>query len=140
MLRNSVLIVGLGLFAGACGGSSPTDPSSGTTTASTYTVTLSAGNEVPAVTNADAGGGGTATITLNVTRDGSGNISSATADFQINVTGFPAGTRVTDAHIHNAGAGAQRRRVRQCRPDLRRARRQQRKRSDHEERDQRSRR
>jgi len=105
MFRSSVFIVSLGLFAVACGGSSPAEPSSGTTTVSTYTVSLLAANEVPAITNADAGGGGTATITLNVTRDNSGSISSATADFQINVTGFPAGTLVTDAHIHNAGAG-----------------------------------
>jgi hypothetical protein len=69
-------------------------------------VPLSAGNEVPAITNADAGATGTATIALTVTKDDSGNITSATANFQMSVTGFPAGTTVTDAHIHNGAAGA----------------------------------
>jgi len=57
---------------------------------------------VPAITNADAGASGTATIALTVTRDASGNISSASADFQIAVAGFPAATTVTDAHVHSA--------------------------------------
>jgi hypothetical protein len=61
---------------------------------------------VPAIANADASASGTAIIALIVTRDGSGTITSATADFQITVTGFPAGTRVTDAHVHNAPAGS----------------------------------
>jgi hypothetical protein len=69
-------------------------------------VPLSAANEVPAITNADASGAGTATIALTVTKDDSGNITSATMNFQISVTGFPAGTTVTDAHIHNGAAGA----------------------------------
>jgi hypothetical protein len=68
-------------------------------------VPLSPANEVPAITNADASGSGTATIALTVTKDGGGNITSATANVQISVTGFPAGTSVTDAHIHNGAAG-----------------------------------
>jgi len=60
---------------------------------------------VPPITNADASGGGTATIALTVTKDDAGTITSATANFQISVTGFAAGTTVTDAHIHNGAAG-----------------------------------
>jgi hypothetical protein len=45
-------------------------------------------------------------IALTVTRDGAGTITSASANVQISVTGFPAGTRVTDAHIHAAPAGS----------------------------------
>ena len=45
-------------------------------------------------------------IALTVTRDGAGTITSASANFQISVTGFPAGTRITDAHIHNAATGS----------------------------------
>jgi hypothetical protein len=107
MYRLSALIVGLSIFAVGCGGdSSPTAPSQGTTTTSTFTVPLSSANEVPAITNADAGSTGTATIALTVTRDDSGTIASATANVQISVTGFPAGTSVTDAHIHNGSAGS----------------------------------
>jgi hypothetical protein len=108
MNRLSVLMVGLSVLAAGCGGdSAPTAPAAGaTTTPTTFTVALEPANEVPAVTNADASGRGTATIALIVTKDGSGNITSATANFQITVTGFPAGSTVTDAHIHNGGAGS----------------------------------
>jgi CHRD domain len=107
MNRLSALIVGLSLLAGGCGDdTSPTGPSQGTTTTSTFTVPLSPANEVPPIANADASGSGTAVIALTVTKDDAGNVTSATANFQISVTGFPAGTRVTDAHIHNGSAGS----------------------------------
>jgi CHRD domain-containing protein len=105
MYRISVLIVGLGVLTGACSDSSPSAPSQGTTTTSTFTVPLSPANEVPAITNADASGSGTAIIALTVTKDNAGTITSATANIQISVSGFPAGTTVTDAHIHNGAAG-----------------------------------
>jgi CHRD domain-containing protein len=103
MNRLLALIVGLSVLAVGCADS--TAPSQGTRTTSTFTVPLSAANEVPAIVNADASGSGTATIALTVTRDDSGNITSGSADFQITVTGFPAGTTVTKAHIHNGAAG-----------------------------------
>lgn len=106
MNRFSALIVGLGILVAGCGNSAPTAPTQGTTTTSTFTVPLSPANEVPAITNADAGGSGTAVIALTVTKDEAGNVTSATANFQISVTGFPAGARVTDAHIHNGPAGS----------------------------------
>jgi len=107
MNRFSAVIVGLSMVAVGCGSdSSPIAPSQGTTTTSTFTVPLSPANEVPAITNADASGSGTAVIALTVTKDGAGTITSATANFQISVTGFPAATTVTKAHIHNGPAGA----------------------------------
>ena len=107
MNRLSALIVGFSIIAVGCGGdSSPIAPSQGTTTTSTFTVPLSPANEVPAITNADASGSGTAVIALTVTKDDAGNITSASANFQISVTGFPAGTTVSKAHIHNGPAGA----------------------------------
>jgi hypothetical protein len=45
------------------------------------------------------------TVTLNVTRDSANNISSATADFEVTMSGFPAGTTLTGAHIHQNVAG-----------------------------------
>ena len=62
MNRFSVFILGLSVLAVGCGSSSPTDPSQGTRTTSTFTVPLSPANEVPAITNADQTGAGTATI------------------------------------------------------------------------------
>lgn len=108
MYRMSVLIVGLSILAVGCSdsSSSPSAPSSqGTTTTSTFTVPLSSANEVPPITNADAGASGTAVIALTVTKDGAGTVTSATANIQITVAGFPPGTVVTDAHIHNGAAG-----------------------------------
>ena len=106
MNRLSVLIVGLSVLAVGCSDSSPIAPSQGTTTTSTFTVPLSPANEVPRITNADASSSGTATIALTVTKDNSGTITSATMNFQISVTGLPAGTTVTKAHIHNGTPGA----------------------------------
>ena len=102
-----MFILGLSVLAVGCGSTNPVEPSpgSGTTTTSTFTVPLSPANEVPAITNADQSGSGTATIALTAIRNGSGEITSATANIQISVTGFPSGTVITDAHIHNASAG-----------------------------------
>jgi hypothetical protein len=105
MNRFVFVIAGLCALAVGCSDSSPTEPSEGASTTTTFTVPLSAANEVPPIANADANASGTATISLNITRDGSGTITSATANFQITVTGLPDGTRVTDAHVHNAPAG-----------------------------------
>lgn len=108
MYRLSVLIVGLSILAVGCSNSdtAPTAPSAGTTTTSTFSVPLSPANEVPPIANADASASGTAVIALTVAKDAAGNITSATANVQISVSGFPAGTRVTDAHIHGGAAGS----------------------------------
>jgi hypothetical protein len=108
MYRISLLIIGLSLVAAGCSdsNSSPSAPSQGTTTTTTYTVPLSADNQVPAITNADAGSSGMAIIALTAKKNGSGDVTSATANFQFSVSGLPAGTTVTDAHIHNGNAGA----------------------------------
>jgi hypothetical protein len=108
MYRMSVLIVGVSILAVGCSdsNSSPSAPSQGTTTTSTFTVPLSPANEVPPITNADASASGTAVIALTVNKDDSGTVTSATANIQISVEGFPPGTVVTDAHIHNGAVGA----------------------------------
>jgi hypothetical protein len=105
MNRFVFVMAAVASLAAGCGSSSPTEPEGESVTTTTFTVPLSAANEVPAISNADANASGTATIALNVAKDASGNITSATANFQITVTGFPAGTAITDAHIHNAPAG-----------------------------------
>ena len=104
MNRFTALVIGLSVLMVGCGGST-TEPSEGTSATTTFTVPLSPANEVPAITNADAGSSGTATISLIVTTDALGYVTAATANFQINVTGLPPGTTVTDAHIHNGAAG-----------------------------------
>jgi hypothetical protein len=87
----------------ACGSDSPTNPTSGPIV---FTAALSAANEVPAVTNADANGRGTATITLTAPRDSSGAITGAgTMNFVIQLSGFPGGAVVRAAHIHPGAVG-----------------------------------
>ena len=90
------------VFGMACYDSptSPSDPNVGK-----FTAILLPGNEVPPVTNADAGASGTMQLTMTVTRDSAGVITNATYDFVINMTGFPPNTTLTGAHIHNGTAG-----------------------------------
>jgi hypothetical protein len=82
---------------------SPTTPS--TTPNPTFRATLSTANEVPPVTNAEAGASGVMNITINATRDAAGTITGGTIDFNGTLTGFPAGTAITAAHIHTGVAG-----------------------------------
>ena len=102
MKRLSALAAALA-FAAGCGSSS-TSPSSTAPTKPTFTATLSPANEVPPITNAESSGTGTATITFDTT-PATGTITSATVAFVVNLSGFPAGTTVTAAHIHKAAAG-----------------------------------
>jgi hypothetical protein len=101
--RLSCLALVVGLAASGCSKSttSPTTPAA----APKFSSTLSPTNEVPAITNADSTGSGVATITINATKDSAGNITAATADFVVTLTGFPAGTTLTGAHIHPGAAG-----------------------------------
>lgn len=103
MKRASFLLIALGLLAVGCSkDSSPAAPSPANPT---FTAALSPGNEVPAVSGAEAGGSGTVTSTFIVTKDAAGNITSASVTFVGTFTGFPAGTTLTGAHIHPGAAG-----------------------------------
>ena len=95
----------VGLVVSGCSKSS-TSPTTTTTAPPKFTAVLSPASEVPAITNADASGSGTATITMTTFKDSAGNISVATADFVVTLTGFPAGTAITGAHIHPGASGA----------------------------------
>jgi hypothetical protein len=99
-MKHLSVLATLGLLVAGCGSS--TTPS---TVNPTFTTTLLPANEVPSVVGAETSGSGTVTITFNTTKDASGNISSATADFVVNLSGYPANTPVNAAHIHSASAG-----------------------------------
>ena len=98
-----VLVVSLSTVAACGSGSSPTTPSGNGT--QTFMATLRPSEEVPAVTGAESAGSGTVHITLNTMKDTYGNITSATATFDVTLSGFPAGTPINMAHIHQAAAG-----------------------------------
>jgi hypothetical protein len=98
MKRLTVLAAALSFLVAGCGSSSSTSPTS--PTKPTFTATLSPANEVPPVTNGESTVTGNATITLDTTKDSAGNITAATATFVVNLAGFPAGSVINIAHIH----------------------------------------
>jgi hypothetical protein len=91
-------------FGISCDDDSPTSPSSNPNVAR-FTAILLPANEVPPITNADASASGTMQLTMTVTRDAANAITGATYDFVVNMTGFPANTTLTGAHIHPGPAG-----------------------------------
>lgn len=70
-----------------------------------FAATLRPAEEVPSVTGVESTGTGTMTITLDVAKDTAGNVTGAMATFLVNLSGFPAGTPVNMAHIHQAAMG-----------------------------------
>ena len=103
MKRSGVLLLGLCLLGAAgCSDDSPTNASN---LPIVMTATLSPANEVPPIANAENTGHGNVQITFNVTRDGTGAITSGTVDFHFQLTGFPSSTTITAAHIHPGAAG-----------------------------------
>lgn len=106
MKRLLFAMIALAFLGAACGDDTPTTPTtpSGPTNP-TFTAQLLPANEVPLVVNAESSGRGTVTVTLHVTRDAAQTITAVTSDFQVTLTGFPANTTLTAAHIHNGRAG-----------------------------------
>jgi len=102
-LNACALVVSLATVTACSGSNAPAAPSGNAN--HTFTATLRPSEEVPPVTGTESAGGGTVTITLTAMSDSSGNISSATAAFAVNLTGFPASTPINIAHIHQAAAG-----------------------------------
>lgn len=101
MKHVSLLVVAFALFAAGCGSTSTTAPSlSPLPNQPIFKATLSPASEVPPVTNAEASGSGTATITFFTTTDSAGNVTAATVTFVVDLTGFPPGTPINVANIH----------------------------------------
>ncbi|MBI4445829.1 MAG: CHRD domain-containing protein [Acidobacteria bacterium] len=68
-----------------------------------FQAALSPSNEVPPVPG--LGATGAATITIFVNRNEAGAPTSATVDFDVSFSGFPASTNLVGLHIHNGPAG-----------------------------------
>ena len=104
MNRSTLVAVVLCVFTAGCGDeSSQTAPS---TAPLIFSAVLSPANEVPPVGNAESGGRGAVQVQFDVTRGASNAITSATASFYYQLSGFPAGTTLVGAHIHPSPAGA----------------------------------
>jgi len=93
MKRLAIAVSMLAIGTAGCGSSTPTNPS----TFKVFTVQIAPSNEVPAVSNAEQSGRGTAVITVHS--------DTNTVDFSFSLNSFPANTTVTLAHIHPGAAG-----------------------------------
>jgi hypothetical protein len=122
-MRLLLSLAATALLAAACGGTaaapSPTvAPTTAPTTAPTptpvptpqlkytFVADLKTTNEVPPIANAEATCTGKGTFVLNTTKDATGKITAATADFDLSVAACPANTGLTLFHVHKAAAGA----------------------------------
>jgi hypothetical protein len=107
MKRLVLTVVGVLLAAGCSSNSSTTSPSNTGPGVSTvrFTATLATAQETPPIQNAESTGSGSSTMDFTITRDASGAISNASVNFQVNMSGFPASTVVTIAHIHTGATG-----------------------------------
>ena len=104
MKRAYILLAALVLAAGC--GDSDTAPAADDNREQ-YTATLLTANEVPPIPNAaEAGASGMAHIDFNLTKDAAGAITAANIHFRVDLTGFPATSAITAAHIHTGAAGA----------------------------------
>jgi hypothetical protein len=99
----SVFALGLTIAAFGCGKDNPATPTPAADPK--FTATMLPSNETTAVVGGDVTGSGTVTITMHNTKDAAGNITASNADFTVTLTGFPAGTVLTGAHIHPGAAG-----------------------------------
>jgi CHRD domain len=102
-MKRYAMVAAVALLGTACGSNSPSSPSNTQPNTIVYTAALSAANEVPPITNADANARGNATVTFNLTRDTAGTITAATVGFVYSLSGFPAGSVITLTHVHEGG-------------------------------------
>jgi hypothetical protein len=95
------------LALAACVGAAGCDDNGTGPTARPIVLTslLSPANEVPPVANAESTARGAVQVTMTPTRDSTGAITAATADFHIQMAGLPEGTTFVGAHIHPGVAG-----------------------------------
>ena len=102
-LRFALMLLALASVGAGCD-DNPNDPSD--EDVPTFSFALTTAQEVPGlVDQSEAGASGNVTIRLNLTRDSSNTITAATLDFQSTLSGFPAGSVITAAHIHEAPVG-----------------------------------
>jgi hypothetical protein len=102
MNRWTLTAVALCILTAGCGDENQTAPSNAPLI---FSAILSPANEVPPVAGAESGGRGAAQVQFDVTRGAGDAITSATASFYYQLSGFPAGTTLIGAHIHPAPAG-----------------------------------
>lgn len=93
-------LIAVGLITAGCGSSA--SPSNAPIV---FTAQLLPSNETSAIQGGETTGSGNVTISFTTTRDSGGNITAATASFNVNLTGFPTSTQIILAHIHQGASG-----------------------------------
>src|SRR5216683_2821760 len=116
MKRVLTAIALAGLVATACGGAA-TPAAVATTAAPTptpaptqqnqfvFTTDLSPANVVPPITDAEASGSGTATVTIFTAKDTTGKIIGSNAKLEVTLKGFPATTVIVGLLAHSGAVG-----------------------------------
>jgi hypothetical protein len=104
MRRLAGLLMAVALGAAACGSNSST-PTTPTVAPVVFTQQILASNETGNIGGGEQTASGSSTITFNLTKDSSGNITAATVSFSATLQGFPATTNITISHIHVGAAG-----------------------------------
>lgn len=104
-VRVPALLIALALGTAACGSSSST-PTAPTVAPIVFTQQILPANETQGISGGEQTGSGTATITFNISKDSSGNLTAVSASFSCSLTGFPSTTAITIAHIHIGVAGS----------------------------------
>lgn len=107
MRRLGVILILAAALAAACDNddnNTPTGPS--TSGPVIFTAQMTAAQEVPPISNAEANARGSATITFTIPRDNAGNpTGGGTVNFNVQLSGFPPGSAAVAAHIHPGAAG-----------------------------------
>ena len=105
MNRWGVLVLAAACVFGAAACDDDSSPAAPSNAPLVFTATMTAAQEVPAVSNAESAATGTATITITPTRDAANAITSGTAIFQFTVTNLTTSSNIILAHIHTGAAG-----------------------------------
>ena len=102
-MKRMLAVCAIALLVAGCEDDSPTAPSNPNQIV--FTASLSAGNEVPPIANAESSARGAAQITFDLTRDSGGAITAATVTWAFNLSDFPANSSIQAGHIHVGGSG-----------------------------------
>src|ERR1700681_3358239 len=101
-MKHLSLVAALAFLVAGCSSSAPTPPAP---VNPTFTEQLLPSNETPPVTNGESVASGSATITFVLTKDATGNVTSAVGTAVVTMQGFPSGASITAAHIHTGAVG-----------------------------------
>jgi hypothetical protein len=93
-------ILAAAVSAVACGDQRPS-----TSAVNSFGAPLSLSSAAPLVDILGFNPGGNVTMMLTTTTDHESDITSGTATFSGNLSGFPAGSSITSAHVNNGAAG-----------------------------------